>query len=102
MKFTKANRFWWFLLIVIACVASLAISDLGTIASDSYRRRIRDPRVIRDYLESYSVRKLQLGAGGNDPTGWLNTDIAPRRDEVYLDATNDIHSQMDPSNMFSA
>ncbi len=87
MKFTKANRFWWFLLIVIACVASLAISDLGTIASDSYRRRIRDPRVIRDYLESYSVRKLQLGAGGNDPTGWLNTDIAPRRDEVYLDAT---------------
>ncbi|HEV8720780.1 MAG TPA: methyltransferase domain-containing protein [Candidatus Binatia bacterium] len=72
---------------MIACVASLAISDLGTIASDSYRRRIRDPRVIRDYLESHSVRKLQLGAGGNDPAGWLNTDIAPRRDEVYLDAT---------------
>jgi predicted SAM-dependent methyltransferase len=87
MKFTKANSFWWFLLIMIACVASLAISDLGRIASDSYRRRIRDPGVVRDYLESHSVRKLQLGAGGNDPAGWLNTDIAPRRDEVYLDAT---------------
>jgi predicted SAM-dependent methyltransferase len=87
MKFTKANSFWWFLLIVIACVASLAISDLWRIASDSYHRRVREPRVIRDYLESHSVRKLQLGAGGNDPTGWLNTDIAPRGDEVYLDAT---------------
>ena len=72
-------------MIMIACVAFLAISDLGKIASDSYRRWIRDPRVIRDYLESHSVRKLQLGAGGNDPTGWLNTDIVPTRDEVYLD-----------------
>ena len=72
---------------MIACVAALAMSDLGKTASDSYRRWIRDPRVIRDYLESNSVRKLQLGAGGNDATGWLNTDIAPTRDEVYLDAT---------------
>ena len=48
---------------------------------------IRDPRVIRDYLESHSVRKLQLGAGGNDPIGWLNTDIEPTSNEVYLDAT---------------
>ena len=74
-------------MIMIACVAALAMSDLGKTASDSYRRWITDPRVIRDYLESHSVRKLQLGAGGNDPTGWLNTDIAPTRDEVYLDAT---------------
>jgi hypothetical protein len=81
------NRLRWFLLIMIAGVAFLAISDLGKIASDSYRRWISDPRVIRDYLESHSVRKLQLGAGGNDPIGWLNTDIVPTRDEVYLDAT---------------
>jgi predicted SAM-dependent methyltransferase len=87
MKFTKANFFWWFSLIVLAGIAALAISDLGRIATDSYRRRIKEPRVIRDYLESHSVRKLQLGSGGNDPVGWLNTDIAPTRDEVYLDAT---------------
>src|SRR5262245_54829463 len=87
MRFTTSNRLRWFLLIMIVCVGFLTISDLGKIASDSYRRWIRDPRVIRDYLESHSVRKLQLGAGGNDPTGWLNTDIVPIRDEVYLDAT---------------
>ena len=36
---------------------------------------------------SHPIRKLQLGAGGNDPAGWLNTDIAPRGEGVYLDAT---------------
>jgi predicted SAM-dependent methyltransferase len=87
MKFTKANCFWWFLLAIIACVGWLAISDVRNIASDSYRHWIRDPRVIRDYLESHSVRKLHLGAGGNDPTGWLNTDVFPTREEVYLNAT---------------
>jgi predicted SAM-dependent methyltransferase len=85
VKFTK--RFWWSLLIMTACVGALAISDVRNIVSDSYRHWIRDPRVIQDYLESHSRRKLHLGAGGNDPTGWLNTDIAPTRDEVYLDAT---------------
>jgi predicted SAM-dependent methyltransferase len=88
MRFTKANYFRWsLLLIMIACVAYLAASDLRKIAGDSYRRRIRDPRVIHDYFESHSVRKLQLGAGGNHPMGWLNTDIAPTPEEVYLNAT---------------
>src|SRR3990170_2202480 len=86
MKFTKASCFRWFLLILIACVAWLTISDVRNIPGDSYRRWIRDPRVIRDYLESHSVRKLHLGAGGNDPVGWLNTDISPTREEVYVNA----------------
>jgi predicted SAM-dependent methyltransferase len=87
MKFTKTNYFWWFLLAIIACIGLLAISDVRNIASDSYRHWISDPRVIRDYLESHSVRKLHLGAGGNDPRGWLNTDIFPTREEVYLNAS---------------
>jgi predicted SAM-dependent methyltransferase len=33
------------------------------------------------------VRKLQLGAGGYHPDGWLNTDIEPGEDEAFLDAT---------------
>ena len=83
MKFTKANWFWWFLLAMIACIALLAISNVRNIANNFYRREIRDPGVIRDYLESHSIRKLHLGAGGNDPTEWLNTDIFPTGEEVY-------------------
>ena len=87
MKFTKANWFWWFLLAMIACIASLAITNVRNIANNFYRREIRAPGVIRDYLESHSIRKLHLGAGGNDPTEWLNTDIFPTGEEVYVDAT---------------
>jgi len=85
MKFTKAN--WWFLLAMIACIALLAITNVRNIANSFYRREIRDPGVIREYLESHSIRRLQLGAGGNDPTEWLNTDIFPTVEEVYVDAT---------------
>ncbi len=87
MKFTKASWFWWFLLAMIACIALLAISNVRNIANNSYRRGIKDPGVIREYLESHSIRKLHLGAGGNDPTEWLNTDIFPTGEEVYVDAT---------------
>ena len=86
MKFTKALGSWWFVIALVVCVGLLAISDVRKIASDSYRQWVRDPRLIRDYLESHSVRKLHLGAGGNDPKGWLNTDLFPTREEVYLNA----------------
>jgi predicted SAM-dependent methyltransferase len=49
--------------------------------------RAKDAQVIREYLESHSVRKLQLGAGGQEAVGWLNSDIAPAENEIYLDAT---------------
>ncbi len=42
---------------------------------------------VREYLNTHQVRKLQIGAGGQDLPGWLNTDIAPRSGEAYLDAT---------------
>jgi predicted SAM-dependent methyltransferase len=58
------------------------------IAIREYRTRIRDPRIIRDYLNSHSVRKLQIGAGPNEPKGWLNTEIEPSGTEVFLDATD--------------
>jgi predicted SAM-dependent methyltransferase len=87
MKLIKASNLRWFFLLIIACIAFLAISDPGKVVSDPYRRWISDPKAIRDYLESHSVRKLQLGAGSHAPPGWLNTDIAPNRDQVYLDAS---------------
>jgi len=45
------------------------------------------PREIREYDRTHPIRKLQLGAGGLDYPGWLNTDITPGPEEVYLDAT---------------
>ena len=87
MTLTKTNWFRLILLIAVALVTLVATDSLE-IGVRTYRTRIKDPGVIRDYLESHSVRKLQLGAGGNDPTGWLNTDIEPVGKEVYLDATD--------------
>jgi predicted SAM-dependent methyltransferase len=42
---------------------------------------------VTGYLNTNSVRKLHLGAGGNSKAGWLNTDIEPIRGQVYLDVT---------------
>jgi predicted SAM-dependent methyltransferase len=72
---------------MIALVAAFALSDVGKSSPGGYRKWVKDPGAIREYLHSHSVRKLQIGAGGNDAKGWLNTDIEPNGDEVYLDAT---------------
>ena len=42
---------------------------------------------VRQYLESAEVPRLHLGAGAHDLPGWLNTDLVPRGEEVYLDST---------------
>ena len=46
------------------------------------------PKIIRTYLRSHALRKLQLGAGPNILTDWLNTDYYPgSRRIVFLNAT---------------
>jgi predicted SAM-dependent methyltransferase len=113
MKLTKSNWFWLLLLIMVAFFTLVAatgylgkavrlanrtvfdvaksanstVFDVAKIVVQPYRR-INAPEAIRDYLKSHPVGKLQLGAGGNNPVGWLNTDIAPTFTEVYLDATD--------------
>ena len=43
---------------------------------------------IRRYLKDAAVKKLQLGTGGNQLDGWLNTDFFPNdRRVAFLDAT---------------
>jgi len=43
---------------------------------------------IRRYLTKHNIRKLQIGAGPNELSGWLNADYEPRRQStIYLDAT---------------
>ena len=42
-------------------------------------------RVVSEYLASHSVRKLQIGCGGNILAGWLNSDLNPVRSMgVYI------------------
>jgi predicted SAM-dependent methyltransferase len=44
--------------------------------------------IIRHYLRTHDVPKLQIGAGANLLDGWLSTDLEPRRPGVaFLDAT---------------
>lgn len=42
------------------------------------------PRNIKSYLEQHQIRKLQFGAGPNCLEGWLNTDLWPIHNGVYL------------------
>jgi len=48
----------------------------------------RSERALVDqYLATHSVRSLQVGAGPHNLPGWLNSDIEPMRDQIYLDVT---------------
>lgn len=43
---------------------------------------------ISEYLADSNAPKLHIGAQGNPITGWMNTDILPKsNDIIYLDAT---------------
>ena len=45
-------------------------------------------RLIRHYLKTHPIAKLQIGAGFNVLEGWLCTDLSPRYESgVFLDAT---------------
>lgn len=45
-------------------------------------------KVIKNYLESYPIRKLEIGAGPTIHDGWLSTDNRPGASSMYLDVTN--------------
>ena len=47
----------------------------------------RNHSAVQQYLQSHSVRKLQIGSGFNHIPGWFGADISPSSDDVaYLDA----------------
>jgi hypothetical protein len=43
---------------------------------------------IERYIRNAFPLRLNIGAQSNRSYGWLNVDITPRREDVYLDATN--------------
>lgn len=76
------------LLIAIAFVIGVgSASEINTVLRSPVWR-FGDSRTIDQYFQANSVRKLQLGAGGNAPAGWINSDIEPSREEIYLDAAS--------------
>jgi len=87
MNVNKLNVLRASLFILIGFVAGLGSADALGKALRSPWFRFGDSQAIGQYLQSHPVRKLQLGAGGNDAPGWLNTDIEPNKKEIYLDAT---------------
>ena len=76
------------LFVAIAFVIGVgSASEINTVLR-SPLWRFGDSRTIDKYLQANSVRKLQLGGGGSAPAGWLNSDIEPGREDIYLDAAS--------------
>lgn len=44
-------------------------------------------RMISNYFKHHQITKLQIGCASNIFEGWLNTDIKPMRNVLFLDAT---------------
>ena len=51
------------------------------------RFKLTSRNIIRSYFKENEVYKLQIGSSTNALTGWLNSDIVPSRQIMYLDAT---------------
>lgn len=46
------------------------------------------PRQIQAYIQTHAIRKLQIGAGSNLLSGWLNTTLYPlKAGSVFMDGT---------------
>ena len=47
----------------------------------------RNQKLIERYFATHSTRKLHIGCGDNELGGWLNTELCPRGEQIFLDAT---------------
>jgi predicted SAM-dependent methyltransferase len=85
---SRINRFRLFLIFAIALLAAAKLREQSEAIAVLYHFYVSDPPIIRQYFETHTVRKLQLGSGSNNAAGWLNSDIAPQGKVIYLDAAN--------------
>lgn len=85
---TRTTRVIARVLITLAAVGFFVVlrPDAPDVVRADYRRWVASPRIISDYMKATKVRKLQLGAGGNNVPGWLNTDIDVGSNQAYVDA----------------
>jgi predicted SAM-dependent methyltransferase len=47
----------------------------------------RDTTLIQRYLGNAASPRLHIGCGDNHLEGWLNTELTPRGEQIFLDAT---------------
>lgn len=47
----------------------------------------KNRRLAASYLANSTQPMLHIGCGDNELPGWLNTDLNPKRNQLYLDAT---------------
>ena len=82
-------RFRIVLVLAFILVAGIELGASGYLKFLSlvYQTHIKDPSLIHSYFVANPIRRLQLGAGGSNPEGWLNSDIEPTEKQVYLDVT---------------
>lgn len=53
-----------------------------------YRLERKSSKIIKSYVETHKVRKLQIGCGGIILNGWLNSDLQPYSETIaFLDAS---------------
>jgi predicted SAM-dependent methyltransferase len=92
MKLSRQDAVWIALFLGLVGISASGVLSAPLLAvraagNQAFHGWIKDPGVIRSYLESHKVRKLQIGAGGQDAEGWLNSDYEPAWQEVFLDAS---------------
>lgn len=60
-------------------------NDFWKVQREIYR--MVSPSIVKRYIKSNSVKKLQIGAGPIALPGWLGTDLWPTNTVAFLDAT---------------
>ena len=79
--------------ITLAAVAMFFVlrPDVLLYARFEHKRLVGSAKLIDDYFKTAKIKKLQIGAGQNNKTGWLNTDIdmttKDAENQAFLDAT---------------
>ena len=69
-------------------IAGISLAGLAVGVAVAECCVVLPPRLaLSSYMRGHSIRKLQIGAGGYHPDGWLNTDIEPSAGEMFLDAS---------------
>jgi predicted SAM-dependent methyltransferase len=85
----RSGTFWGKVCITFAAVGVFFVLRPDTLDQlhRFHRRHFTSKPLTESYFQKHPVRKLQIGAGPSNLPGWLNSDIEPAGEQIYLDAT---------------